>query len=103
MRYVVFTTRHHNGFSMFDTAWSDHNVMHTPYGRDIVREVADAFRAEGLRIGFYYSLSDWHHPDYPPFREEHKPYFPGRLTAAPDSTSRPIASARTCSGSCASC
>jgi alpha-L-fucosidase len=77
MRYVVFTTRHHNGFSMFDTAQSDHNVMHSAYGRDIVRAVADAFRAEGLRIGFYYSLSDWHHPDYPAFREEDKPYFPG--------------------------
>jgi alpha-L-fucosidase len=77
MRYVVFTTRHHNGFSMFDTGQSDHNIMHSAYGRDIVRDVADAFRAEGLRIGFYYSLSDWHHPDYPAFREEHKPYFPG--------------------------
>ncbi|MGO9874120.1 MAG: alpha-L-fucosidase [Acidimicrobiia bacterium] len=77
MRYVVFTTRHHNGFSMFDSALSDHTVMHSPYGRDIVRDVADAFRAEGLRIGFYYSLSDWHHPDYPAFREEDKPYLPG--------------------------
>ena len=77
MRYVVFTTRHHNGFSMFDTALSDHNIMHTPYGRDIVRAIADAFRAEGLRVGFYYSLSDWHHPDYPPFLAEHKPYLPG--------------------------
>ena len=77
MRYVVFTTRHHNGFSMFDSKLSDHTVMHSPYGRDIVRDVADAFRAEGLRVGFYYSLSDWHHPDYPAFREEDKPYFPG--------------------------
>ena len=58
-------------------AQSDHTIMHSAYGRDIVREFADAFRAEGLRIGFYYSLSDWHHPDYPPFREEHKPYLPG--------------------------
>jgi len=77
MKYVVFTTRHHNGFSMFDTALSDHNVMHTPYGRDILRELVDAFRAEGLRIGLYYSLSDWHHPDYPAFRPEDAPYMPG--------------------------
>ena len=77
MRYVVFTTKHHNGFSMFDSALSDHTVMQSAYGRDLVRQVADAFRAEGLRVGFYYSLSDWHHPDYPPFLEEHKPYLPG--------------------------
>jgi alpha-L-fucosidase len=77
MRYVVFTTRHHNGFSMFDSAHSEHTVMHSPYGRDLVRDVADAFRAEGLRVGFYYSLSDWHHADYPAFREEDKPYLPG--------------------------
>jgi len=77
MRYVVFTTRHHNGYSMFESTQSDHTVMHSPYSRDIVREVVDAFRGEGLRIGLYYSLSDWHHPDYPTFREEDKPYLPG--------------------------
>lgn len=77
MRYVVFTTRHHNGFSMFDTAQSEHNIMRTPYGRDLAAEIADAFRAAGLRVGFYYSLSDWHHPDYPPLLEEHRPYLPG--------------------------
>ncbi len=77
MGYVVFTTRHHNGFSMFDTALSDHNVMRSPYGNDIVRGLVDALRDEGLRIGFYYSLSDWHHPDYPAFRSEDAPYMPG--------------------------
>ena len=50
--------------------------MQSPYGRDIVRAVRRV-RAEGLRIGFYYSLSDWHHPDYPAFREQDKPYLPG--------------------------
>jgi len=84
MKYVVFTTRHHSGFSMFDTARSDHSIMHTPYGRDIVRGLVDAFRAEGLRIGFYYSLSDWHHSDYPPLLEEHKPYLPGFTPPKPD-------------------
>ena len=77
MRYVVFTTRHHSGFSMYATGLSDHNIVNTPYGRDLLRELVDAFRDEGLHIGFYYSLSDWHHPDYPPFREEDKPYLPG--------------------------
>jgi len=80
MRYVVFTTRHHSGYSMFDTQLSDHKATNSPSGRDLVREVVDAFRAEGLRIGLYYSLSDWHHPDYPPLLEEHRPY---RLGASP--------------------
>jgi alpha-L-fucosidase len=77
MRYVVFTTRHHNGFSMFNTVLSDHNIMRTPYGRDITAEIANAFRAEDMHVGFYYSLSDWHHPDYPPLLAEHRPYLPG--------------------------
>ena len=64
MKYVVLTARHHEGFCLFDTKYTDYSVMHTPYGKDLVREVVDAFRAEGLRIGFYYSLIDWHHPDY---------------------------------------
>jgi len=74
MRYVVFTTRHHSGFCMWDTALSEHKVTNSPYGRDIVAEVVEAFRAEGLRIGLYYSLSDWHHPDYPAFTEAERPY-----------------------------
>ncbi len=65
MKYVVLTTRHHEGFSLFDTKYTDYSVMNTPYGRDLVREFVDAFRAEGIRIGFYYSLLDWHHPDFP--------------------------------------
>jgi alpha-L-fucosidase len=84
MRYVVFTTRHHNGFSMFDTASSDHNIMRTSYGRDITAEIADAFRAEGLHVGLYYSLSDWHHPDYPPLLAEHRPYLPGFTPPRPN-------------------
>lgn len=83
MGYVVITARHHSGFSMFDTKLSDHNVMNTPCGRDLVRQAVDAFRAEGLRIGLYYSLSDWHHPDYPAFREEFKPYVLGASPPLP--------------------
>ncbi len=74
MRYVVFTTRHHSGYSMFDTKVSDRGVMRSPAGRDLTRETVEAFRDEGLRIGLYYSLSDWSHPDYPPFTEDMKPY-----------------------------
>jgi len=74
MQYAVLTTKHHDGFALFDTRLSSFSVMQAPYGKDIVRAWADAFRAEGLRLGVYFSLSDWHHPDYPPFTEAFKPY-----------------------------
>ena len=64
MKYVVLTTKHHEGFCLFDTAYTDYKITNTPFGRDLVREYVDAFRAEGLKIGFYYSLLDWHHPDF---------------------------------------
>jgi alpha-L-fucosidase len=73
-RYVVFTARHHSGFSMFHTRASDFSIEHSPYRVDITRQLVDAVRAEGLRVGVYYSLSDWHHPDYPAFEESDKPY-----------------------------
>lgn len=65
MKYVVLTTKHHEGFCLFDSKYTDYKVTNTPYKRDIVKEYVDAFRAEGIRIGFYYSLLDWHHPDFP--------------------------------------
>jgi alpha-L-fucosidase len=74
LRYAVFTTRHHAGFSMFHSAVSDFGIEHTAFQRDVVKEYVDAFRAEGLKIGFYYSLSDWNHVDYPRFEESDKPY-----------------------------
>ncbi len=64
MKYAVLTTRHHEGFSLFDTQHSDYKITNTPFGRDLVREYVDAFRAEGIRVGFYYSLLDWYHPHY---------------------------------------
>ncbi len=64
MRYAVITSKHHEGFTMFDSEFTDYKVTNTPYGKDIIKEWVDAFRAEGLGIGFYYSLIDWHHPDY---------------------------------------
>lgn len=65
MKYVVITTKHHEGFCLWDTQYTDYKVTNTPYGKDIIRQVVDAFRAEGIRIGFYYSLIDWHHPEFP--------------------------------------
>ena len=65
MKYAVLTTKHHEGFCMFDSQYTDYKCTNTPAGRDLVREYVDAFRAEGLHVGFYYSLIDWHHPDFP--------------------------------------
>jgi alpha-L-fucosidase len=59
IEYVVLTTKHHDGFAMFDTAYSDLKITNTPYGRDITAEVADAFRKEGLLVGLYYSPGDF--------------------------------------------
>jgi alpha-L-fucosidase len=64
MKYAVITTKHHEGFCMFDSEYTDYDVMNTPYNKDIIKEWVEAFRSEGLGIGFYYSLIDWHHPEY---------------------------------------
>ena len=64
MKYAVLTTKHHDGFCLWDSKFTDYKATKTPLGRDIVREYVNAFRAEGLRVGFYYSLLDWHHPDF---------------------------------------
>ena len=73
MKYAVLTTKHHDGFCLFDSALTDYKATNTKAGRDLVREYVDAFRAEGLKIGFYYSLLDWHHPDYPHYGDRYHP------------------------------
>lgn len=64
MKYVVLTSKHHEGFCLFDSKFTDYKATNTPYGKDLIKEYVEAFRAEGLKVGFYYSLIDWHHPDY---------------------------------------
>jgi alpha-L-fucosidase len=64
MKYVVLTAKHHEGFCQWDSKYTDYKVTNTPFGRDVIKEYVEAFRAEGLKVGFYYSLIDWHHPDY---------------------------------------
>lgn len=64
MKYAVLTTKHHEGFTLFDSKFTDYKATNTPAKRDLVKEFVDAFRAEGIKIGFYYSLIDWHHPDF---------------------------------------
>ncbi len=62
--YVVFTAKHHDGFCMFDTKTQDYNIMHTPFRRDVCKELADACRAQGLMFLFYYSPPDWWNPGW---------------------------------------
>ncbi len=59
-RYVVFTAKHHSGFCMFETSTTDFNIMNTPFGRDVSKEIADAFRSEGIAVGWYFSPDDFH-------------------------------------------
>jgi len=85
IQYAVFTTKHHDGYCMWDTKTTDFSVMRSPYARDIVQQYVDAFRAEGVRPGFYFSLADWHHPDYPAFTQADAPYrFPVGKPLDPD-------------------
>src|SRR3972149_5110002 len=64
--YVVITPKHHDGFCLFDSAQTGYDVMSTPFRRDVMKELAEACRRRGLRIGWYHSILDWHHPDYLP-------------------------------------
>jgi alpha-L-fucosidase len=84
MTYAVFTAKHHAGYAMFDTAYTHFGSMHSPCRRDFVADYVEAFRGEGLKVGLYLSLSDWHHPDYPAFRDEHRPYVLGVSPPAPE-------------------
>ncbi len=63
MRYAILTAKHHEGFALWDSEQTDYNAVRRGPGRDLVAEFVQAFRAQGLRIGLYYSLMDWHHPD----------------------------------------
>ena len=64
MKYFIVTTKHHDGFCLWDSGLTDYKVTRTPHGKDVIRPLVEAMRAEGLRVGFYHSLLDWHHPDY---------------------------------------
>lgn len=65
MKYAVLTAKHHDGYCMFDSKLTDYKLSTRFGNRDLVREFLDAFRAEGIKVGLYYSIIDWHHPDYP--------------------------------------
>lgn len=65
MKYAVFTAKHHEGFCMFDSAYTDYKITNTSFGRDVLKEYIEAFRNAGLKVGVYYSIIDWHHPQFP--------------------------------------
>lgn len=73
MKYSVFTAKHHDGFCMFDSKLTDYKSTNTPAKRDFVKEYIEAFRAEGIKVGLYYSLVDWHHEDYPAYDDRIHP------------------------------
>lgn len=64
MKYFVITTKHHEGFCLWDTKQTDYKATNTPAGRDLLRPMIEAFREKGIRVGLYHSLLDWHHPQY---------------------------------------
>lgn len=64
MKYMVITSKHHEGFCLWDSQFTDYKATNTPCRRNLLRDAVDAFRNEGLKIGFYYSLIDWHHPEF---------------------------------------
>ena len=72
MKYIVITSKHHDGFCLFDSKETDFDVMSTPFRRDIMKELSEACRKEGLTMCWYHSIMDWHHPDYLPRREWEK-------------------------------
>ncbi|QGG54872.1 alpha-L-fucosidase [Paenibacillus sp. FSL W8-1187] len=73
MTYAVLTAKHHDGFCLFDSKHTTYKSTNTPCGRDLVREFLDAFREEGLKVGLYFSLIDWHHPDFPAYGDRIHP------------------------------
>ena len=65
IKYIVFVTKHHDGFCLWDTKLSDYNIMNTPFKRDVVKELADACKKADIAFGAYYSAIDWHDPNFP--------------------------------------
>jgi hypothetical protein len=73
MKYVVLTAKHHDGFCLFDSKLTDYKATNTKARRDLVREFVDACREEGLKVGLYFSIIDWHHPDFPKYGDRQHP------------------------------
>ena len=83
MEYLCITTKHHDGFCLWDTKYTQYNVMNTPYKKDIIGQLSEACHQRGINLGFYYSLPDWHHPNYPNVGRHHEMFGP-RINDLPD-------------------
>ncbi len=64
MKYIILTTKHHDGFCLWNTRQTDFNIINSPLHRDVVKELAEASKKQGIAFGAYYSTTDWHHPDF---------------------------------------
>lgn len=73
MKYVVLTAKHHDGFCLFDSAYTDYKITNTKAGRDIVKEFVDACHEEDIKAGLYFSIIDWSHPDFPKYGDRQHP------------------------------
>jgi alpha-L-fucosidase len=93
MRYAYLTTKHADGFALFDTRFDDYSAPRRAAGRDLVRPYVDAFREAGLLVGFYFSLCDWHHPDYPVAIVDRRPGLTRPPHSAPPNAPASIAAA----------
>jgi len=76
MEYLCFTTKHHDGFCMWDTKQTDYRITNTPYSRDVLAMLAEACERRGILLCLYYSLPDWHHPNYPNQGRHHEMFGP---------------------------
>jgi len=76
MEYICFVSKHHDGFCMWDTKYTDYNVMNTPYGKDILGMLAEACQRRNFPLSIYYSCPDWHHPNYPNLGRHHELFGP---------------------------
>ena len=65
MKYIIITSRHHDGFSLWDSQYTEYDMASTPYGKGVLKELAHECRKQGIKFGTYYSICDWYHPDYP--------------------------------------
>lgn len=83
MEFICITAKHHDGFCLFNTQYTEYNIMNTPYGKDLIKELADACARRGMKLGIYYSIPDWHHPNYPNQGRHHQMFGP-RSTDEPD-------------------
>lgn len=73
MKYIVLTAKHHDGFCLWDTKTTEYNIMNTPFGRDVVKELSEECKKEGIVFCTYYSILDWYHPDYNNFNTQGGP------------------------------